>query len=509
MDTLKNIKIRTILKTFSLIAIINLLSILVIYEIAYFKIWPVNKLVIIISIVINLFLILLIILNSLSESLEPLKFISQTIIHLNDNNDIEQPDINQLKLAHDLIDNLNRQLLNIVNNAKNQTNDNQFKILDFIIKNLPLPLFILNPKEEVIYVNQQFCQYFNLKIDDILHNNINNLLNFIFSDQENINSWLSNNRNKAITNYKIFERVKLNLQNNLVEKQFDLAGYFNNNNELQIESIFLIFDRTRQYQQDDQAISYVALSVHELRTPLTLLRGYIEVLKEELSSNPNRQINNFLIKMDATAQQLTAFVNNVLNVSRIDNDQLNLNIREEDWQQILTETINNLQIRAKVRGLTINLEIQKNLPKVAIDQLSTIEVVSNLIDNAIKYSNQSKIINVKSYLNDEGMVETCVIDYGFGIPDNLLSHIFTKYYRDHHNRSQIGGTGLGLYLSRSVIKAEFGNIWVRSSVGKGSAFYFTIMPIDKFKTLNPSFSFGQDFTSTSHGWIKNHDLYRE
>jgi len=509
MEEIKKIKINIIFKSFILIIAFNLLSIAAIYEILHLRNWHFNAIIIIVSVIINLLFIFLIIAISISKSLEPLKFISQTIFHINQNNDLEQPDINKLKLGHDLIDNLNRQLSNLTDNKKNTIHESRFKILDFIIKNLPLPLFILNSKQEIIYANQQFCQYFNLNIKNIMHININNLLNFIFSDQEDLNSWLNNNRNKTITDYKIFERVKLNIQNNLSEKQFDLAGYFNNNNDLQIESIFLIFDRTRQYQQDDQAVSYVALSVHELRTPLTLLRGYIEVLKEELVNNPNKQTKDFLVKMDATAQQLTAFVNNVLNVSRIDNDQLSFNIHEENWQQILTQTINNLQIRAKVRDLTINLKIQDNLPKVAIDQLSTIEVISNLIDNAIKYSNQSKIIDVKSYLNDQGLVETSVTDYGLGISDNLLSHIFTKYYRDHHNRSQIGGTGLGLYLSQSIIKAEYGNIWVKSEPEKGSTFYFTLLPIDKFKTLNPSFQINQDFTSTAQGWIKNHSLYRD
>ncbi len=308
---------------------------------------------------------------------------------------------------------------------------------------------------------------------------------------------------------KFFSRIKINIQDNLPEKQFDLAVYFNNQNSYQIESILMIIDRTREYQQDDQAVSYVALSIHELRTPLTLLRGYIEVVKEELSSTNNSELKDFLIKMDATAQQLNAFVNNVLNVSRIDNNQLKLNIHSEDWALTLTEAIESLQIRALVRGIKINLTIDQNLPLVAIDKISTIEVLSNLIDNAIKYSNNSKIINVKSFLNQTGAVETIIKDFGIGINDNILEHIFTKYYRDYHNRSQIGGTGLGLYLCQSIIKAQNGSIWVNSKINQGTDFHFTVLTIDQFKAKNPRFNSNQDFTSTAHGWIKNHSLYRD
>src|SRR3954454_20854099 len=99
--------------------------------------------------------------------------------------------------------------------------------------------------------------------------------------------------------------------------------------------MLVLFDHTKAYSQDDQAVSFIALSVHELRTPLTLLRGYIEAFEEELQGQLNPQMSDFMQKMSATAQQLTAFVNNILNVARIDDDQLELQLQEEDWPHII------------------------------------------------------------------------------------------------------------------------------------------------------------------------------
>jgi signal transduction histidine kinase len=268
-----------------------------------------------------------------------------------------------------------------------------------------------------------------------------------------------------------------------------------------------LFDHTKQYSQDDQAISFIALSVHELRTPLTLLRGYIEALEEVLADNPNTELRDFMQKMSATAQQLTIFVNNILNVARVDNDQLELQLREESWEDIITSAVNNISLRAKVRGINIETQIEPNLPGVGVDRLSIYEVINNLVDNAIKYSGDSKIIKVKARMSKEGMIETTVQDFGVGISQNIMPNLFTKFYRDHKNRAQIGGNGLGLYLCKAIITAHGGNIWVRSKIGEGSEFSFTVRPYAQLAAELKN-SDNKEIVRGAHGWIKNHSLYR-
>jgi signal transduction histidine kinase len=145
-------------------------------------------------------------------------------------------------------------------------------------------------------------------------------------------------------------------------------------------------------------------------------------------------------------------------------------------------------------------------PAVGADHISISEVINNLIDNAIKYSGASKVINIETKVNQEGLVETTVQDFGVGIPSSIMPNLFTKFYRDHRNRAQIGGTGLGLYLSKAIVTAHGGTIWVRSKEGEGSTFGFTLLPYEKLAAVQKAGE--SDVTRSAHGWIKNHSLYR-
>jgi len=163
-------------------------------------------------------------------------------------------------------------------------------------------------------------------------------------------------------------------------------------------------------------------------------------------------------------------------------------------------------LRAKVRGITLQLTVAPDLPKVGVDRLSVTEVINNLIDNAIKYSGTSKTIKIDSHLTQDGLVETTVQDFGVGIPSSIMPNLFSKFYRDHRNRAQIGGTGLGLYLSKAIVTAHGGNIWVRSKEGEGSTFSFTLQPYDRLADEQKNGN--NELVRGAHGWIKNHSLYR-
>lgn len=304
-----------------------------------------------------------------------------------------------------------------------------------------------------------------------------------------------------------WERVRIGLPGQGDSLSFDLAGYYNQDNPEGHETLLVLFDHSEVYKQDDQAMSFVALSVHELRTPLTLLRGYIEVFDEELGPSLNAELKEFMKKMNASAQQLAAFVDNILNVAKIEDNQLTLQLHEENWADVLNTVVSDLSLRAGVRGITIKTDIAADLPPVGVDRYSIYEVVANLLDNAIKYSKGTKEIYLTATLNKDGLVETSVKDFGLGIDASILPHIFDKFYRNHRNRAQIGGTGLGLYLSKSIVDAHGGQTWVSSKVDQGSTFTFTVLPFAQLEETNKGAS--SAITRSAHGWIKNHALYRD
>lgn len=442
---------------------------------------------------------------------QPTKLIAEAIFHIAPNADEQtpSPDPNSARFGKELVTNLMHQLYDlatIAEKAKPETADADLSA-NFVASNLPLPLILMDEKQTITYVNEEAAKYIGLPGAEIIGNNFYNILDMMFPNQRTLDKWLEKVRAENVTAVNSWERVRLNPNDQRPLRLFDLAAYYNKDNSHHLEVMLVLFDHTKAYSQDDQSVSFMALSVHELRTPLTLLRGYIEAFEDEFAGKLEPEMNDFMFKMSATAQQLTSFVNNILNVARVDDDQLVLKLQEANWADIVRSAANNLALRAKVRDITLEYSIAPDLPSVGVDRVSIMEVINNLVDNAIKYSGQSHRIRITTNLNNEGLVETTVQDFGVGIPDNIMRNLFTKFYRDHHNRAQIGGTGLGLYLSKAIVTAHGGNIWVKSKLGEGSTFGFTVLP---FSQLSSELKDGanNEIVRGAHGWIKNHSLYR-
>lgn len=438
----------------------------------------------------------------------PLRALWQLVINITPGGGLPPPNIDQLKVGRELVADLSAKVLQLTATVANAPKQPSSELnASFVANNLPLPLFVLDPAETIIFANAAAGKYIGISTTDMIGKNFYMVLDMSFPSENTFEHWLKQVKSSSATATMSWERVRLNVLDNHPTLLFDLAAYYNKDNPEHYETMVVLFDHTKQYSQDDQAVSFVALSVHELRTPLTLLRGYIEALEDETKDLGRNDLSQFIEKMNATAQQLSVFVNNILNVARVDNDQLQLSLYEENWGDIVADAVNAISLRAKVRGISIETNIAPNLPSVGVDRLSIYEVINNLLDNAIKYSGSSKVIKVDAHLSKEGLVETTVQDFGLGISPSIMPNLFTKFYRDHHNRSQIGGTGLGLYLAKAIINAHGGNIWVRSKVGEGSVFGFSIQPYASLAADNKN-SDNKEITRGAHGWIKNHSLYR-
>jgi signal transduction histidine kinase len=444
--------------------------------------------------------------------IEPLKAIWQAVLHLNPNDTMTTtPDLNKLRYGRELVTNLTGQIYQLSEVAKQtvaQGEQLQHDITrNFIAQNLPLPFMVLDATETITFANAAAGIYLGMTPAELIGKNVYMVLDMAFPSEDTFDTWLKGVKQNSATATNSWERVRLGVRDNHPARLFDLAAYYNRANPDRIETMLVLFDHTKQYSQDEQAVSFIALSVHELRTPLTLLRGYIEVFEEEFGGRLNDELRGFMLKMHAQAEQLTAFVNNILNVARVDDDQLVLQLQEESWGPILKNTIEGISLRAQVRGITLTCTVADNLPTVGADRLSIREVINNLIDNAIKYSGNGKVIEIDAHMTQEGLVETTVKDFGLGISTSIMPNLFTKFYRDHRNRAQIGGTGLGLYLSKAIITAHGGNMWVRSKEGEGSTFGFTLVPYAQL-TEELKRSGNNEITRGAHGWIKNHSLYR-
>lgn len=442
---------------------------------------------------------------------EPVRSLWQAILHVSPEHEgTPAPNLEQTsRLGRELVTSLSLQVYQLASSAgpgvaKRSNNDIQAAM---IANNLPVPLLVIDKNQNIVFVNASAQKYLRINGAELIGKNMYSVIDLAFPTEYTFDTWLNETRASKAVATKSWEHVRLKLPDSKSEVQFDMAAYYTKDNPAGIETIITMFDHTATYSQNDQGISFVALAVHELRAPLTMLRGYIEVFEEELDGKLTPELADFMHKMQVSAQQLSAFVNNILNVARIEADQMVLQLNEENWSDIVRNVGNDLNLRAQVHGKAIEFDVAPNLPTVGADRVSLYEVLSNLLDNAIKYSGKSQKILVKSYLTKDGLIETTVQDYGVGITENVLPNLFEKFYRSHRTQSQVGGTGLGLYLSKSIIDAHGGQIWVRSKEGQGTTFGFTLLPYimvaHKLKSDD-----NKDIVRGAHGWIKNHSLYR-
>jgi signal transduction histidine kinase len=444
--------------------------------------------------------------------LQPLHLLWQAILHVSpETTTVAAPNMEKLRFGRELV----FSLANRVYQFASQTDgvalaDHRKTVLQAVnvVNHFPLPLFVFNKEQVVTNASDSALKYLSIESSQLFGHQIFEAVNLEFPSQHTLESWIKDCQANKVTDQAYWQRVRVNLRDGTTIKQCDIAAYYNRDNQSGTEFIVTFFDHTDAYAQDDQALSFVALAVHELRTPLTMLRGYIEVFEEELDGKLSPELSDYMHKLRLSADQLTAFVSNVLNVVKVEENQLTLTLTEKNWEQTLKAAAANQLSRAQVLGKNITFKVEPDIPTVGVDPVTISEVVNNLLDNALKYSGVSNDILVTSSVNKDGLVETTVQDNGVGIPESVLPNLFEKFYRNHRTRTQIGGTGLGLFLCKSIVDAHGGQIWVNSKVGQGSSFTFTILPYtqlaEELKNNN-----NEGITRQAHGWIKNHSFYRK
>lgn len=370
----------------------------------------------------------------------------------------------------------------------------------------PLPLFAVNKELKVTFASQSALDFLETKSDKVIGASLYDVLRFSFTSDDTLDNWLTFAKDKSVIAKRAWDRVKL-VTPNETTKQVDMAARYSKDDSGGNEIIIMLFDHSDKYGQDDAGASFVSMAVHELRTPLTIMRGYIEVFEDEIADKLDAEQSEFLRNLSVQAQQLGSFVSNIQNLARIEANALELQLKEDNWADVLSAALSDMDMRAKVRHKVIERKIASDLPTVGVDRTTIYEVLINIIENAIKYTHTDAPITVSAYKKDDGFIETTIQDHGIGIPDGLLGHVFDKFYRSHRSSKSVGGTGLGLYISKTVIEAHGGQIWVKTKEGEGSTFGFTI-PIYSSIASEANSSDNKAIERSAHGWIKNHTLYR-
>lgn len=447
-------------------------------------------------------------------TMQPLAYLRQGILHVSSQTSrLPAPQVTDLHLGQELVTQLLRSVYDMASHTTQAVQAGQVSPEAVVIGGeamlnaTPLPVFTVAPNNTLHYINDAGLVFLGLQLTQraqLSGKNINDILNLSFPNDTTYEAWIDQSRKNVLKSGMSWDRVRLIDADGNPTKQFDMAASYSKASQ-SVESVIVLFDHTDTYAKDDQEISFVAMAVHELRTPLTVMRGYIEVFEDELGPTLSPELKDFMHKMNASAQQLTSFVSNILNVARVEENALVLTLQRHNLKEIMTSAVADLEMRANVHGKHIELTIAADVPDVAVDRISLHEVINNLVDNAIKYSGTSDRILISAHLESD-MVQVDVQDFGLGIPDSVVPKLFDKFYRSHRSKVQIGGTGLGLYLCKAIVTALGGNIWVRTKEGAGSTFSFTLEPYSDQK--HGSAADPDGIMRGAHGWIKNHSMYR-
>lgn len=239
-------------------------------------------------------------------------------------------------------------------------------------------------------------------------------------------------------------------------------------------AIVTIHDETSTHELENMKTDFVSMAAHELRTPLSAVRGYLEMVQYKQERNDSEDVDAYIRQALKNVSDLGGLINNLLDVTRIERGTLTLNMEKVDIAADIVSTVEGQRFAAEDRQLTLTRHGPDKDCFVVGDPVVLREITDNLLSNAIKYTKPNGKIDV--FLEEAG--DNYVIrvkDTGIGIPENAQKHLFTKFYRVHGGLdSGSTGTGLGLYIARSIADRHKGTIEVESKPGVGSTFTVTL-----------------------------------
>lgn len=240
-------------------------------------------------------------------------------------------------------------------------------------------------------------------------------------------------------------------------------------------------DITIQKEIDEQKSGFISVASHQLRTPLSAMRWYVDLLLAGDAGKLTKQQTEFLSDVHASIQRLASLVDDLLNVSRAESGRLIYSPKETDMRALIEQLIKEMAGASKEKKQKLDVEFADDLPSAIVDPKLFAQVIDNLIGNAIKYTPEGGKVGVRLTRKGEDQLLLEIWDTGFGIAKENQHKIFQKFYRGKRAVSmETVGTGLGLYIAKTIVDGSGGKIWFESEEGKGTKF-FVVLPVFKGK----------------------------
>ena len=338
-----------------------------------------------------------------------------------------------------------------------------------MFENFPEGLMFFNNENKTALINPQINSFFNVNKEKLIGKGI--------KDLEKISSLSSL---VAILGEKLSPVYKkeLEITENLILEIsvlpiISLAGE-------KIGTLVLLRNITREKIVEKLKTEFVTISAHQLRTPLSAIKWTVRMLLDGDVGKLTDEQTEFLKKAYQSNERMVNLVNDLLNVTRIEEGRYLYNPEELDMIELIEKTIIPLKEIAERKNLKFEfLKPKEKEIKVRVDKEKISLAISNLVDNAINYTKEGKISIQFEYDSKDKQVKFSVKDTGIGISEEQQKRLFSKFFRGINAiKAETEGTGLGLFIAKNIIEAHGGRIWFESEEGKGTTFYFTL-PLKK------------------------------
>lgn len=243
-------------------------------------------------------------------------------------------------------------------------------------------------------------------------------------------------------------------------------------------------DTTIEREEEERRNEFISTASHEMRTPIAAIEGYISLALNPKVSQVDAHAKNYLEKAHIATQHLGVLFQDLLTSSKAEDGRIASYPSVIEIGEIVSAAADAGRFNAQKNGLELKFQVSSDkevaggkiirpLFYAFVDPNRLREVLQNLIDNAIKYTQEGRIS--VALTGDDKIVQIQVTDTGSGIPEEDIPHLFQKFYRvDNSMTRSVGGTGLGLYISRKIVEMFNGHIWVESQLGKGSTFFINL-----------------------------------
>ena len=336
------------------------------------------------------------------------------------------------------------------------------KEIDTILSSMVEGILVVRTNERIITINASAAAVINVNPDEVKNKLVQEIIR---------NTQIQGFVKDALRTEKSLEQ-KVVLTN---EKKIILRGYANSlydSENKKIGVLIVLKDITKLYMLENHRREFVTNVSHEIKTPLTLIKGFVETLKDGgLKNHNHRDAKRFLNIIEKQANRLNTLVDDLLMLSKIENDAEKKFISRSagNIAEVLKSAISLCGIKAKKKNIKLFLKTDENI-SCSINSLLLEQVFVNLIDNAVKYSPQGSIVNIQTTVN-EFEILIHIKDQGCGIENEHIPRLFERFYRVDKARSrEEGGTGLGLSIVKFIMSAHNGHVTVQSKPAKGSVF---------------------------------------